>query len=353
MTRSPTASATAYWLWAVATAAVSAAAVATVLGLRSGTAAACVAAATVPVAALSLAWALREREEVRRQRAIATARAAELERAAAVADERDQAARRERNLRDSVQAAFETVAGNVHAMATVQGRVLDGIEQRVSDPEVLSEVMRADHAAAQMTRKAQTLMVLCGVWPARRATKPISLYDCVRGAQSRIVEYGRVEVHGGQGVHVAAGAAEGLMHTLAELLENATDFSPATSPVLVSVREVASGAVVEVDDAGLGMPPDALEEAGARLRDGLEITDLGAVPRLGLACVGRWSRELGFTVELSTASGYGGTRAVLFVPHRLLTMPPAEPEPPARRRTRGGARDRHRGYGPVVPGRGP
>ncbi|MDG9703345.1 ATP-binding protein [Streptomyces sp. DH37] len=233
----------------------------------------------------------------------------------------DEAVRRERALRDSVQAAFESVARNMHVMATVQQQVLDRVERFIKDPDLMAEVMKADHAAAQMTRKAQTLLVMCGIWPTRRESRPVSLFDCVRGAQSRIVEFGRVEVHGGQNLYVVPPAVEGLMHATAEILENATVFSPSRTQVVVSVREVAAGAVVEIDDAGLGMPPDVMEQALRQLRHGLDLTELGAVPRLGLACVGRWSRQLGFGVELTTASAYGGTRAVLFVPHRLLTEP--------------------------------
>jgi signal transduction histidine kinase len=237
----------------------------------------------------------------------------------------DEALRRERSLRDSVQSAFETVARTMHAMATVQQQVLDRVERSLEDPALMTEVMKADHAAAQMTRKAQTLLVMCGIWPGRREVRPLSLYDCVRGAQSRIVEFGRIELHGGRSLHVVPAAVEGMMHALAELLENATAFSPSRTPVVVNIREVAAGAVVEIDDAGLGMPPDVLEQALAQLRDDVDLARLGAVPRLGLACVGRWCRELGFRMELSTASAYGGTRAVVFVPHALLTEPLADP----------------------------
>ncbi|MGW7336213.1 ATP-binding protein [Streptomyces sp. NPDC054808] len=242
----------------------------------------------------------------------------------------DAAVHRERTLRDSVQAAFESVARTMHVMATVQQQVLDEVERSIEDPRLMADVMKADHAASQMTRKAQTLLVMCGIWPARRETRPVSLYDCVRGAQSRIVEFGRIEVHGGQTLYAVPPVVEGLMHSIAELLENATVFSPSSSPVVVSVREVGAGAVVEIDDAGLGMPPDVLEQALGQLRDDLDLTRLGAVPRLGLACVGRWSRELGFNVELSGSSAYGGTRAVMFVPFQLLTDP--LPRPAAHRR---------------------
>ncbi|MBM7053334.1 ATP-binding protein [Streptomyces durocortorensis] len=256
----------------------------------------------------------------------------------------DTAVHRERALRDSVQAAFESVARTMHVMATVQQQVLDEVERSIEDPLLMANVMKADHAASQMTRKAQTLLVMCGIWPARRETRPVSLYDCVRGAQSRIVEFGRIEVHGGQTLYVVPPAVEGLMHSIAELLENATVFSPSSSPVVVSVREVGAGAVIEIDDAGLGMPPDVMHQALGQLRDDLDLTRLGAVPRLGLACTGRWSRELGFNVELSGSSAYGGTRAVMFVPFRLLTDP--LPRPAAHRRP---ATEPAEQVGPVVP----
>ncbi|WP_374227373.1 ATP-binding protein [Streptomyces sp. AC512_CC834] len=219
----------------------------------------------------------------------------------------DAAVNRERTLRDSVQTAFESVARTMRVMATVQQQVLDEVERSIEDPRPKADVMKDDQAASQMTRKAQTRLVMCGIRPARRETQPVSLYDCVRGAQSRTVEFGRIEVPGGQTPYAVAPAVEELTHSVAELLKNATVFSPSSALVVVSEREVGAGAVVEIDDAGPGMPPDVLHQALGRPRDDPDLTRLGAVPRLGLACVGRWNRELGFNVELSGSSAYGGT----------------------------------------------
>ncbi|MFD7922988.1 ATP-binding protein [Streptomyces sp. NPDC059740] len=239
----------------------------------------------------------------------------------------DEGARYERTLRDSVQSAYESVARTMHAMATVQQGVLDDIGRNTQDPALMGKVMRADHAAAQMIHKAQTLLVMSGIWPARRETSPVSLYDCVRGAQSRIIEFSRVEVHGGQNLYLVAPAVEGLMHVLAELCQNATTFSPPSTSVIVTFREVGAGVVIQIDDASLGMAPDVLERAVTSIREELEVAQLGAMPRLGLACVGRWARELGLAVDLSGASAYGGIRATVFIPHQLLTesghTPPA------------------------------
>ncbi|MCF6521779.1 ATP-binding protein [Streptomyces sp. JJ36] len=295
----------------------------------------CAAAGGAAAAALVLLllWVLRLRRQLAAARADAArahretaARSAELEHLSTVRlpAVTETVVRQERRLRDSVQAAFEGVASGMHAMATTQQQVLDRVEQLIDDPRLMAEVMRADHAAAQLTRKAQTLLVMCGHWPARRETRPVSLFDCVRGAQSRIVEFGRVEVHGGQTRFAVPTAVEGLMHTIAELLENATVFSPPRAQVLVSVRETLEGAVIEIEDAGPGMAPDVLQQATARLRHELDLAELGAVPRLGLACAGRWARELGFGVELTGTSAFGGMRVVVSVPHGLL----AEPVPP-------------------------
>ncbi|CAM5426186.1 hypothetical protein SCALM49S_02083 [Streptomyces californicus] len=79
----------------------------------------------------------------------------------------DAALHRERALRDSVQTAFESVARTMHVMATVQQQVLDEVERAIEDPLLMANVMKADHAASQMTRKAQTLLVMCGIWPTR------------------------------------------------------------------------------------------------------------------------------------------------------------------------------------------
>ncbi|MFE7133940.1 ATP-binding protein [Streptomyces sp. NPDC057638] len=263
----------------------------------------------------------------------------------------------ERPLPESARAAFVSLARAVHSLALVQQRSLDRVERAVEDPGVVTEVLLADHAAARMIRKAQTLLVMCGVWPASEENRPVSLYDCVRAAQSRILDFARVELHGEQWPLVTPPATEGVIHTLAELLENATAHSPSGARVVVTVREVGAGAVVEIDDAGRGMSPEALRHAMGLLREGPGLPDRpepGGATGLGLACAGRWTRELGFGVDLAGTSAYGGTRAVVFLPHRLLTEPPSRtPErgPVARPAWAGTPADqpRHPAAGPLAP----
>ncbi|NJQ02674.1 ATP-binding protein [Streptomyces zingiberis] len=186
-------------------------------------------------------------------------------------------------------------------------------------PDVLEAGMRGDHAAAQQARLAQSLAVLCDEWPGQRWQKPHALVDVVRAGASRITAYQRVRVCGDQEVAVAAEAVEPLVHVVAELLANATQCAPPTTQVEVAVRTVTRGAVVEIDDAGLGMDEYALEGArevasGRRL---LGFADLGEVPQTGLAVVGRYAERHRLGVDL-LPSPYGGVRAVVLVPAVLL-----------------------------------
>ncbi|WP_171166849.1 ATP-binding protein [Streptomyces sp. I05A-00742] len=232
---------------------------------------------------------------------------------------------------DSGRAAFLVMADRIQVMALAQQQGLDVLEQSAEDPVLMAGLMRADHAAAQLARQAQTMKVLCGAWPGRQWPEAVSLLDVVRGAQSRILEYQRVRVQGARDAAVEPRAVEALIHAVAELLDNATRYSPPTVTVLVGIRPVHSGAVIEIDDGGLGMTEQALAEAEVRLGGGAvaEGRGLGAKPQLGLAAVGMLARRYGFSVKLDSPSAYGGVRAVVLVPSALLTQGPAAPATPA------------------------
>jgi signal transduction histidine kinase len=239
----------------------------------------------------------------------------------------DGAARRERSLRESAQSAFERSAETLYVMATAQQQRLARLVAGGGESGGAAEELRAaDRAARQLSRKAQTLLVLCGAWPVPRESRPVPLRECVDRALHQIVEHDRVEVGGGGGTCVVPHVVDGLTHTLAELLENATTLSPSGTSVAVSLHQTPRNAVIRIEDAGVGMPPDVLAEAARRLRGGLELAQLGAVPRLGLACAGRWAHALGFGVELGPAPEHGGVRVEIVLPDRLLTGPPAPPE---------------------------
>lgn len=212
------------------------------------------------------------------------------------------------------------LAGRVQSSAhRIQSTVTGLTERHPDDPDLLEATMLVDHAATQQARHAQSLKVLCGEWPGQQWHKPLALTDVARAASGRILDYRRVEVSGTQEPAVSAALAEPLIHLLAELLANATEYSPSRTAVPVTVREVQRGAVIEVDDGGLGLDLPRLTKARDIVsgRRPIGLREVGEVPQTGLAVVGRFARRHGFQVDLGP-SPYGGLRALVLVPTSAL-----------------------------------
>ncbi|RPK34506.1 ATP-binding protein [Streptomyces sp. ADI93-02] len=227
---------------------------------------------------------------------------------------------------ESQRIALVELASRVQTSAhRIQATVSGVAERHPSDADLLEATMQVDHAATQQARHAQSLKVLCGEWPGQQWQKPLALVDVVRAASGRIVSFKRVEVTGDPDVGVTASVVEPLIHLIAELLANATEYSPPRTSVPVTVRTVQRGAVIEVDDGGLGLDEYRLAEArevvsGRRL---LGVGDVGEIPQTGFAVVGRFAHRHGLGVDLGP-SPYGGVRAVILVPLELLkTLAPA------------------------------
>jgi signal transduction histidine kinase len=223
---------------------------------------------------------------------------------------------------ESRRLAVIELASRVQTSAhRIQAAVTGLAERHPGDPDLLETTMRIDHAATQQARHAQSLKVLSGEWPGQQWQKPLAMVDVVRAASGRIVAFNRVEVTGDLDVAVTPAVVEPLIHLLAELLANATEYSPPKTSVPVTVRTVQRGAVVEVEDGGLGMDEYRLAEAreivsGRRL---LGVGDVGEIPQTGFAVVGRFAHRHGFDVDLGP-SPYGGIRAVVLVPGNVLEL---------------------------------
>jgi signal transduction histidine kinase len=231
---------------------------------------------------------------------------------------------------ESRRLALIELASRVQTSAhRIQAAVTGLAERHPGDPDLLETTMRVDHAATQQARHAQSLKVLSGEWPGQQWQKPLAMVDVVRAASGRIVAFNRVEVTGDLDVAVTPAVVEPLIHLLAELLANATEYSPPKTSVPVTVRTVQRGAVVEVEDGGLGMDDYRLAEAreivsGRRL---LGVGDVGEIPQTGFAVVGRFAHRHGFDVDLGP-SPYGGIRAVVLVPGSVLEiLAPAGTQP--------------------------
>ncbi|MFC1418242.1 sensor histidine kinase [Streptacidiphilus cavernicola] len=221
--------------------------------------------------------------------------------------------------RASGMAACANAAGRVQALATSMLADLREMENRHGE-EVLGDLLRLDHGTAQAGRLADSIAVLTGARSGRRWTRPIVMESVLRGAMGRISAYQRVRVHSASTAAIAGYAAEGVMHALAELMDNATTFSPPTEEVHVYVQEVHSGLAVTIEDAGLVMPPATLARAEQLVSSApLDLTGLSGT-RLGLAVVGCLARKHGLTVSFRP-SARGGTGVVVLIPPHLVTQP--------------------------------
>ncbi|UGQ10218.1 nitrate- and nitrite sensing domain-containing protein [Yinghuangia sp. ASG 101] len=196
-------------------------------------------------------------------------------------------------------------------------RVLDRAEEREADPERLERLYAIDHHVNLMRRTHDNLLVLGGEGSAR-VRDDTMLVDVVRVAAQRIKHYTRVHLPGGNvGVTVAGRATDPLAHLLAELLDNATTFSPPGTPVTVEVGVQGDHAVVHIADQGFGLQPERRAQLNARLSGGLAV-DLDAVRLMGLTVVSTLAERLGVRVLLESGPD-GGTVAVVELPPAILT----------------------------------
>ncbi|WP_051831384.1 sensor histidine kinase [Streptomyces violens] len=226
-------------------------------------------------------------------------------------------------MRAAAMSACASAAGRVQALATSMLADLREMEHRHGE-EVLGDLLKLDHTTAQAGRLADSIAVLTGARSGRRWNKPIAMESILRGAMGRISAYRRVRLHSSSTSAVAGHAAEGVMHALAEIMDNATSFSPPTSPVHVYVEEAQAGIVVSVEDSGLVMTETALRSAEAAVSaKTLDLMSLSGT-RLGLAVVGCLAGKHGLTVSFRP-SARGGTSVVVLIPQQLVTQAPPKP----------------------------
>ncbi|MGW1122554.1 ATP-binding protein, partial [Streptomyces tanashiensis] len=193
-----------------------------------------------------------------------TARTAELTRAQAAEERRlEGLLRRAESARSAAMAAAANAAGRMQALATSMLADLREMEHRHADEDVLTDLLHLDHRTAQAGRLADSVAVLTGARSGRRWARPIVMESILRGAMGRIGGYQRVRLHSSSDAAVAGHAAEGVMHALAELMDNAANFSPPTAEVHVYVEEVPAGVIIAVEDSGLVMSDVQLRRAEA------------------------------------------------------------------------------------------
>ncbi|MEE1761807.1 sensor histidine kinase [Streptomyces sp. SP18BB07] len=219
--------------------------------------------------------------------------------------------------RTALLAVTANVAGRMQALATGTLADLRAMEERHADEDVLADLLHLDHRTAQAGRLADSVAVLAGARSGRRWARPIPMESILRGAMGRIGAYRRVRLHSSSEAAVAGHAAEGVMHALAELLDNAANFSPPTAEVHVYVEEVPAGAIISVEDSGLVMSDIQLRRAERAVAgETADLTSLSGT-RLGLAVVGRLARKHGLKISFRP-SARGGTGVLMLIPQDVL-----------------------------------
>ncbi|WP_433227376.1 sensor histidine kinase [Actinomadura formosensis] len=240
-----------------------------------------------------------------------------------------QGAVEEATLRRNVSDVFVNLARRSQTLLHRQLKLLDAMERRIETPDDLEDLFRVDHLATRMRRHAEGLIILSGQAPGRGWRSPVAIVDIARAAASEVEDYTRVNVAPMTRAAVVGPAVADVIHLLAELVENATAFSPPHTTVQVHGQAVAHGFTLEVEDRGLSMEEPNLAAANERLASAGEF-DLSDSAQLGLFVVARLARRHGIKVTLRT-SPYGGMTAIVLLPESLVVPDESAPAggPPA------------------------
>ncbi|WP_455566112.1 sensor histidine kinase [Nocardia asteroides] len=236
----------------------------------------------------------------------------------------------EARTREGVRAVFLNIAHRSQIVVHRQLEILDEAERRQEDPALLETLFRLDHLATRERRNAENLIILGGGRPGRQWRNPVPVMDVVRSAIGETLDYARVRVTKLPEVSVVGTVVADLVHLLAELVDNATAFSPPQSRVEAGGNVVGKGVVIEITDQGMGMGPEDLERFNAMLADPPDfgVGTLSSDSRLGLFVVARLAVAHGISVRLSE-SDYGGIRAIVLVPVSLLAGDADAPASPS------------------------
>jgi anti-sigma regulatory factor (Ser/Thr protein kinase) len=228
----------------------------------------------------------------------------------------------EAGLRDGLRQVFVSLGRRNQSLLHRQLRLIDALEQKASNPAALADLFALDHLTTRMRRHAESLTILSGASAGRTWNEPVAVIDVIRAAIAEVEDYKRVTVRTRAEEAVKAAAVADMIHLLAELIENATLFSPSTTRVEVRAERVANGFAIEIEDRGLGIAPDQLSDLNAQLAAPPDF-DLADADRLGLFVGGRLAARHGVRVSLRP-SPYDGTTAIVLMPSGLVV---AAPEP--------------------------
>ncbi|MYQ63293.1 MULTISPECIES: ATP-binding protein, partial [unclassified Streptomyces] len=229
-----------------------------------------------------------------------------------------------RELAYSERRSAAAQAASAKALSRVQAKTVSMLAdlrdmQDRHGGEVFGDLLRLDHSTSQLGLMTDRLALLMGGRSSRVWNKPIVVESILRGAVGRIAAYRRVRLHSSSKAAIAGFAAEGVMHLLAELMDNAANFSPPIDEVHVYVEERSAGLVVTIEDSGLKMAAAAMRRAEESVSG--KVVDLASLQgtRLGLGVVGRLAVKYGISVNYRPSSR-GGTGVVVLLPPQLVAQ---------------------------------
>ncbi|MGH3068050.1 MAG: sensor histidine kinase [Streptosporangiaceae bacterium] len=221
-------------------------------------------------------------------------------------------------LRVSVSAISTSFLRRSHSLLERLLRLIDSSELTEDDPERLASLFQMDHLATRMRRNTDSALVIAGHDTPHHLTEPVTLVDVLRAAVSEVEQYDRVALDVQQGVSVSGSAAADTVHLLAELLENATTFSPRTTQVIVSGHTARDGgSLISITDAGAGLAEEELSQLNRQLAHP-RLPDMTAGQRMGFFAVAHLAARHGITVTLGTPPD-GGTSAEVHLPASLMS----------------------------------
>jgi signal transduction histidine kinase len=214
-------------------------------------------------------------------------------------------------LQANVSAMFINLSRRSQALVERQLQLIEALESNEQDADQLSNLFQLDHLATRMRRNSENLLVLAGTDLAKRNMAPVPMVDVLRAAVSEVEQYQRVVVQAPPAASIAGRAGSDLVHLLAELLDNATNFSPPESQVVMSATRTPDGSmVIEISDRGVGMADHELDDANQRL-GGPSRVDVSASRRMGLFVVGRLAARHGIGVRLASAAAVADSSALI------------------------------------------
>jgi signal transduction histidine kinase len=220
-------------------------------------------------------------------------------------------------LRSSFNAMFVNLSRRSQTLIERLARMIDTLEQNEDDPDRLGSLFSMDHLVTRMRRNSENLLLLAGHENPRKWSDAVPLADVARAATSEIEQYNRIALNISPGVSVIGQAVSDLVHLLAELIENATIFSPKDTQVHVRMQELTSGGVlIEVIDRGIGVSDERLNDMNWRL-DNPPTIDVSVSRHMGLFAVARLAERHRVRVRLRSAPPQG-LSALVWLPDSVI-----------------------------------